>query len=91
MILFQNIGGKRSVSCPECRKQHTVTDRGVKQFQQNKYIVAHLASLTKREELCNDHKRPLLLYCLNQSCLHPICQLCFMKGKTTFQDKLAMH
>ena len=77
-----NASKHKSFKCPECRISHDVTERGVKEFPQNKYILSHLDTLEKEntsDTTCKDHKRPLALYCADSKCKKSLCTLCYIE------------
>ena len=61
------------------------------------YIISTLKILEQRKEeefvLCDQHKRELSIYCNDEGCMKPICQLCLMKSHTGHKvvDRIEEH
>ena len=76
-----------SLECPECREKHEAP-KGVKTFQQNKYIIAHIRNNRKSPQVvaprerkqCPDHGEQLIMFCRESGCQIPICHLCLIKS-----------
>ena len=81
--LLQN----NSLECPECREKHGAP-RGVKTFQQNKYIIAHMRKNRKSQEIissqdrahCQNHGEEITMFCRESGCEKSICHLCLVKS-----------
>ena len=65
---------KSTLTCPECRKEVDVPDRGVRAFTDNKYVEDLLKM--KRTHQCMKHFLSLHLYCDNKDCQEQICPSC---------------
>ena len=76
-----------SLECPECREKHDAP-RGVKTFQQNKYIIAHMRKKRKSQEVvssqdrahCRSHGEEITMFCRESRCEKSICHLCLVKS-----------
>ena len=76
-----------SLTCPQDNIKHEA-DRGFKTYPQNKYIIAHIfTEKTKRKclpveqtqqptGLCEEHRRPKNIFCLEETCQKLICMRC---------------
>ena len=65
---------------PECRITHEITEKGVKEFPQSKHILSHLEKLEKdkiTDAHCEEHKRPLVLYCTGSKCRKALYAMCY--------------
>ena len=76
-----------SLVCPECREKHDAP-KGVKTFQQNKYVITYIRNKRKSPEVaaplerkqCPDHGEQLIMFCRESGCEKPICHLCLIKS-----------
>ena len=79
---------KNSMECPECRHKHKAP-RGLKTFQQNKYIIAYVRKnrksppevvVSQERARCPNHKEDITLFCKESRCKKFICHLCLVIG-----------
>ena len=74
------------LQCPQDRQKHSAAS-GVKSFPQNKYVLKHLKSVSKREnssfENCKEHGMDKVLFCKHQECQSAICATCMAKKHST--------
>ena len=76
-----------SLECPEYRDKHGAP-QGVKNFQQNKYVLAHMQNKRKWMEVifppirahCRNHGEELTMFCRESACEKSICHLCLVKN-----------
>ena len=76
---------ENSLTCPEDNIKHDA-GKGIKTYPQNKYIIAHIFAQRAKpksieqekqlSELCEDHSRPLNIFCLEEKCQKFICMRC---------------
>ena len=76
------------LECPECREKHDAP-RGVKTFQQNKYIIAYVRKnrksspevvISQERARCPDHGEDKTMFCKDIGCEKVICHLCLVKS-----------
>ena len=80
-----NIIKNTELVCPNCRKKYRAAN-GAKSFPENPYVINTINILEEKKEeefeFCKEHQRELSMYCNDESCMKPICQLCLLKSHT---------
>ena len=76
------------MECPECRAKHEAP-REEKSFPQNKYLLIQVKRKSgnegkvkpdrEKKELCEEHRKELILFCNETECKKPICLVCLKR------------
>ena len=88
-ICVKQLIRNNKMECPECRAKHEAP-REEKSFPQNKYLLIHVKTKPgdegkikperEEKELCEEHRKELILFCNESECKKPICLLCLKKS-----------
>ena len=68
------LGDKKKITCPECRTNIDLPEKGVGGFPENRYVEDSLKM--KKTHQCLKHFLPLHLFCDNEDCQIQICSSC---------------
>ena len=87
-ICVKQLIRNNKIECPECRAKHEAP-REAKSFPQNKYLLIQVKRKScnvgevkpdrEKKELCEEHRKELVLFCNEEECKKPICLVCLKK------------
>ena len=88
-ICLKQLIRSNKIECPECRAKHEAP-REEKNFPQNKYLLIQVKRKSgnegkvqpdrEKKELCEEHRKELILFCNEPECKKPICLVCLKKS-----------
>ncbi len=77
---------KKTITCPECRKDHKIGKKKEKEFPQNKYILSFIGRNYVQQAttpphiahvpFCVIHKEVATHFCSDQKCMKLLCHVC---------------
>ena len=88
-ICVKQLIRNNKIEYPECRAKHEAP-REAKSFPQNKYLLIQVKRKSgnegkvqpdrEKKEICEEHRKELILFCNEPECKKPICLVCLRKS-----------